>query len=106
MTWDELKEQLSIQFNVHPTTLHARYRFSSDLKQALLCDLLTEDQFNMMIKLLKPQVVPERTATGRRSTRKRKIVSVQIFNQGVEDSDNTTNKKLPSGRKVSGNNIS
>jgi hypothetical protein len=39
-----------------------------------------------MIQLLKPQVVPGRTAGGRRSTRKLKTVAVQIYHKGFQDS--------------------
>ena len=82
--WTGFHDKLAEMLNIFPTSLHAQYRFSTEHKESLPLDLTSEAQFNMMMSLLRPLVVPPRTATGRRSTRKMKPVVVQIFNKNDE----------------------
>jgi hypothetical protein len=95
--WPKLQTQLAELFNVYPTSLHTQYCLSTDPKECLPCDLMCQDQLNMMVKLLKPLIVPPRLKGGKRSTRKMKPVSVQLFNKG---NDPNNIPKAPGAGKV------
>ena len=83
-SWTGFHDKLAEMLNIFPTSLHAQYCFSTEHKESLPLDLTSEVQFNMMMSLLRPLVVPPRTATGRCSTRKMKPIVVQIFNKNDE----------------------
>lgn len=82
MPWTALKDKLAELLNVHPTTLHAQYRLSTDSKASLPFDLTSQTELNNLLNVLHPLVVPPILASGRRSTRRMKPVSVQISNKG------------------------
>jgi len=76
-----LQERLAKLLDVYPSSLQVQYRLSTQPK-ALPLDLQTENDLKMMFTLVQPLVVPQLLANGRRSTRKLKPVTVQIFNKG------------------------
>jgi hypothetical protein len=82
--WCSMHEKLAELFNIYPSLLRAQYRFSSDPKGSLPLDLTTQQHFDTMIALLRPLVVPPRLQSGKRSTRKMKPVTVQVFNKDDE----------------------
>jgi hypothetical protein len=82
--WFLFQEKLAELFNVYPGLLHAQYRFSTDPKCSLPLDLTMQVHYEMLITLLRPLVVPQRLRSGKRSTRKMKPVTVQVFNKADE----------------------
>lgn len=95
--WTALKDKLSEIMNIHPTTLQAQYRLSTENKRSLLFDLTSQLDLDALIIRLRPLVVPPINADGRRSTRRMKAVSVQIFNKN----DELQSPQNGSGGKVS-----
>ncbi|KIL55015.1 hypothetical protein M378DRAFT_18321, partial [Amanita muscaria Koide BX008] len=55
MTWDNLQELLLVTFNVHPSTLHAQYRLSTEKKDTLLCDLTSPRHLETLIDFIRPK---------------------------------------------------
>lgn len=78
--WLDLQNKLAAAFNVYPDSLYAQYRPSTDAKGTLPLDLISENYFETLVKLLRPLVVPPLLANGRQSTQKIKAVTVQVFN--------------------------
>lgn len=79
-----MHEKLAELFNIYPSLLRAQYRFSSDPKSSLPLDLTTRQHYDTMIALLRPLIVPPRLQNGKRSNRKMKAVTVQVFNKDDE----------------------
>ena len=84
MLWFRLEQQLAEALNVYPASLHARFRFSTDHKDVLPCDLTSQKQLDTMIALLRPRIVPGRTKSGQPSVRPMRQVTVQVFNGNDE----------------------
>ena len=84
MPWFSMHEKLAELFGIYPALLHAQYRFSTDPKGSLPLDLTTQSHFETMIALLRPLIVPPRLQSGKRSNRKMKPVTVQVFNRDDE----------------------
>jgi hypothetical protein len=80
-SWLALKDRLAKTLNMHPDSLHLQYRLSTDTSKSLPFDLTTFDHHDHLVKRLRPLIIPPRLANGSRSTRKRKPVSVQLFNK-------------------------
>ena len=55
ITWDELQGLLLLAFNVHPSSLHAQYRLSTEKKDTLLCDLTSQKQLHTLIDFIRPK---------------------------------------------------
>jgi len=81
ISWPGLQWELSKHFNVYPTSLQAQYHFSTD-KGSLPCDLTSHEDLVTMLTLLKPRILLPLLASGRRSTRAMKPITIQMFNQG------------------------
>jgi hypothetical protein len=80
VAWTVLHQWLAKILDVYPTSLQAQYWLSTEPK-ALPFNLANENDLKMMLTLVKPLVVPPLLANGRRSTRKMKPVTVQVFNK-------------------------
>ena len=74
--WYQLEQKIAEMLNIYPTSLHAQYRFSTDNKESLPCDLTSAHHLGTMITLLCALVVPAILATGHCSTRQLKKVTV------------------------------
>jgi hypothetical protein len=81
MAWHELKDRVAEHLNIFPTSVHLQYRFSTDTKDSLPCDLTSQQQLDVLLALLRPLIVPAILANGRPSTRQKKAVVVQVFNK-------------------------
>jgi len=92
-SWFELEHKLAKILDIYPTSLHAQYRFSTDNKESLPLDLTSPQNLQIMMTLLRPLVVPPILSNGRRSTRKMKPVTVQVFNKG-DDTSTMQNDKV------------
>ena len=55
ITWDELQGLLLLAFDVHPSSLHAQYRLSTEKKDTLLCDLTSQKQLHTLIDFIRPK---------------------------------------------------
>jgi len=77
-----LQQKIASALNIYPETLQVQYRFSTDPKDSLCCDLITHGHFNLLLRLLRERTVPAKLANGRRSTRKMKAFTLQVFNKG------------------------
>jgi hypothetical protein len=85
--WLELWNKLVAAFNVYPDSIYAQYHLSTDAKGTLPLDLISENHFGTLVKLLRPLVVPLLLANGHQLTQKMKALTVQVFNRnsrGVE----------------------
>jgi hypothetical protein len=82
ITLYELHQKMAISLNFHPDSLHPQYRFSSDPKDTIPCDLTTHVQLSMLLTLLRERCVPPILASGKQSTRKLKPFTLQLFNKG------------------------
>jgi hypothetical protein len=96
ISWAELQNQLAATFNVYPGSLHAQYRLSNEAKGSLPLDLISKQHLNTLITFLRPLIVPAILANGQRSTRKKKAVTVQIFNKGETAQSGEGNRKVSS----------
>lgn len=88
LSWGDFQQKLAEALNIYPTSLRAQYRFSSENKDSLPCDLTSQQQFTTMLLRLRPLVVPAMLTNGQRSARKMKAVAVQIFNKGDDPVQN------------------
>ena len=84
--WFSLRAKLAEHFNVYPTALHAQYRLSTDAKGSLPVDLTSQQHLDSMVKMLRPLIVPPLLQNGKRSTRKMKAITVQVYNRDDEQS--------------------
>jgi hypothetical protein len=97
-SWDRLKDQVARILNLHPESLHLQYRFSNEKSRALPFDLVSLNDYNEMQDQLRPFVVPKILANGKPSKSARKLVTVQLFDKGMEGVSASGEK----GVKVSG----
>ena len=81
---DHLKDRVTRILNLHPESLHFQYRFSNEKSRSLLFDLVSLDDYNEMQDKLRPLVVPKILANGKPSKSTRKLVTVQLFDKGME----------------------
>jgi hypothetical protein len=79
--WVSLQERLAKALDIYPSSLQVQYRLSTQPK-ALPLDLQCKNDMEMMFMLVQPLVVPPLLASGCRSTRTMKHVTIQIFNKG------------------------
>jgi hypothetical protein len=61
--WTNLQEIVALCLSIHPSSLQAQYHLSTQPK-ALLLDLQTENDLEMMLTLVEPLVVPPLLANG------------------------------------------
>ena len=80
ISWTDLREIIALRLGIHPSSLQAQYRLSTQPK-ALPLDLQTENDLEMMLALVEPLVVPPLLANGWCSTHKMKPVTIQIFDK-------------------------
>ena len=84
VTWTLFIDKILAGLNVHPeraSSVQLEYRFSTDNKDSLPCDLTLDAHFKTMITLLRPLIVPPLTKSGKPSAKSMKAVAVQIFNR-------------------------
>jgi hypothetical protein len=84
ISWPSLHMRIAEILNVYQASLHVQYRFSTESKDSLPCDLTSQQHLDTMIRLLRALVVPPLTKSGRPSAKKMKSVTVQIFNRSDE----------------------
>jgi hypothetical protein len=58
--WADLQEKLCEILNIYPASLHAQYQLSTDAKASLPFDLTSCQEFQQLIKMIQPLVVPPR----------------------------------------------
>lgn len=95
--WAELQEKLSKILNIYPASLHAQYRLSTDAKGSLPFDLTSRQEFQQLVTMIQPMVVPPRLANGKRSKKWMKEVTVSVFQKG----DSLDSQSGKSSAKVS-----
>ena len=81
---DTLKDRVAQVLNLHPGSLHLQYRFSNEKNNSLPFDLVSIEDYHQMCDKLKPFVVPKMLASGKPSKCVRKLVTVQLFDKGME----------------------
>jgi hypothetical protein len=88
LSWLQFAKILARLFNIYlpdslddATMLQAQWRLSTDSKTALPFDLTTQRQYESLLTIVRPLVVPKTTMSGKPSARKMKAVTVQIFNK-------------------------
>jgi len=84
-SWNTLKDRVAQVFNIHPGSLQLQYRFSNEKSNSLPFDLVSLDDYNEMRDQLRPHVVPKILANGKPSKSARKLVTVQLFDKGMEE---------------------
>lgn len=84
-SWAILQDRVSQVLNVHPGSLHLQYRLSNEKNNLPPFDLHSQDDFIEMCDQLRPFVVPRILANGMPSKSIRKLVTVQLFNKGMEE---------------------
>jgi hypothetical protein len=92
ISWDNLEERMGEVLNIYLKNLRLQYRLSTDSSKSLPFDLASQPQLDAMITLLRPLIVPPLLASGKKSTRKMKPVSVQVFNKDDELGSHTDEK--------------
>ena len=83
-SWDTLKDKVAQVFNLHPGSLQLQYRFSNEKSSSLPFDLISLNDYNEMRDRLKLCVAPKILASGKPSKSARKLVTVQLFDKGME----------------------
>lgn len=58
-SWEDLQDNVSQIFNIHPKSLQLQYRFSNKKNNALPFDLHSHDDYVEMLNQLRPFVVPK-----------------------------------------------
>jgi len=87
--WYDLQNQVARVINVFPDSMNLQYRFSNEKKTALPFNLDSHESYVAMCDKLEPLVVPEILKNGQRSTRKRKLVTVRLFDKAKNAEDNS-----------------
>jgi hypothetical protein len=80
----ELQDRVAQVFNVHTASLQLQYIFSNEKNNSLPFDLRSHEEYIDMRDKLQPFVVPKILANGKPSKTVRKLVTVQLFNRGME----------------------
>jgi hypothetical protein len=83
-SWIDLKDRVAQVLNLHTGSLQLQYRFSNEKSNSLPFDLVSLDDYVEMCNQLKPFVVPKILASGKPSKSARKLVTVQLFDKGME----------------------
>jgi hypothetical protein len=84
-SWDNVQDMVAQVLNIHPGSLQLQYRFSNEKSNSLPFDLRSDEDYSSMCKKLQPLVVPRILANGKPSKSIRKLVTVQLFNRGMEE---------------------
>jgi hypothetical protein len=95
--WANLQEKLCKILNIYPALLHAQYQLSTDMKGSLLFDFISHQEFQQLINIIQPLVVPPCLANGWRSKKQIKEVTVSMFQKG----DSLDSQARKSSTKVS-----
>jgi hypothetical protein len=77
-----LHQKIASSLNIFPDSLQAQYRFSTDPKGTLPCDLVTHAHFSTLLKLLRERSVPAKLRSGLPSAKRMKAFTLQVFNKG------------------------
>jgi hypothetical protein len=80
--WANLQEKLCEILNIYPTSLHVQYQLSTDAKASLPFDLTSPQEFQQLINMIQPLVVPLHLANRWRSKKRMKEVTVSMFQKG------------------------
>jgi hypothetical protein len=83
-SWIDLKDKVAQVLNLHPGSLQLQYRFSNEKSNSLPFDLASLDDYTEMCNQLRPFVIPKILASGKPSKSARKLVTVQLFDKGME----------------------
>jgi hypothetical protein len=97
-SWADLQDRVAQVFNVHTGSLQLQYRFSNDKNNSLPFDLRSDNDYIDMRDQLQPHVVPKILASGKPSKSVRKLVTVQLFNRGMEGVSSEKGTKVSHGR--------
>jgi hypothetical protein len=95
-SWQDLRHKIAEVLNIFPDSLHLQYRFSNEQKGSLPFNLDSAESYKEMRDKLEPLVVPEILQSGQRSKRKRKLVTVQLFDKeaGADGGSGGKNAKV------------
>jgi hypothetical protein len=83
-SWADLQDRVAQALNVHQGSLQLQYRFSNEKNNSLPFDLRSQDDYTDMRNQLQPLITPRILANGKPSKSIRKLVTVQLFNRGME----------------------
>ena len=83
-SWANLQDWVVQVLNVHQESLQLQYRFSNEKSNSLPFNLHLHDDYNEMRDQLRPLIVPRILANGKHLKSARKLVTVQLFNRGME----------------------
>lgn len=83
-SWAKLQDRVAQALNIHPESLQLQYRFSNEKNNSLPFDLSSHDDYNEMRNQLRTFILPRILANGKPSKSVRKLVTVQLFNKGME----------------------
>ena len=79
-----LQDWVAQVLNVHQESLQLQYRFSNEKSNSLPFNLHLHNDYNEMCDQLQLLIVPRILANGKRSKSAQKLVTVQLFNRGME----------------------
>ena len=83
-SWANLQDRVAQVLNVHQGSLQLQYHFSNEKNNSLQFDLRSHDEYNEMRDQLRPLIVPRVLANGKVLKSIQKLVTVQLFNSGME----------------------
>ena len=98
--WAVLQNKVVQIFDIYPVSLQLQYHFSNDKQNLLPIDLNSHDTYVEMRDQLRPFVVPKILANGKPSRSIRKLVTVQLFNKGVEGDLGVSGGERCQGEKI------
>jgi hypothetical protein len=76
-SWYTIQDRLAEVFGIHPTQLHAQYRFSTDKKGDLPYNLRGQADLDSLVKYL------QLTLPNRKQGRSQKMPNIEIFNKTI-----------------------
>lgn len=97
ITWYHLRDELAKGFNVHPDSLRAQYRLSSEKESAFPFGLNDTNDLQILIDHLRPLSIPKK---GRSSARRKPPPIVNIFNNNSDTLPVNTGPNSKAGGKV------
>jgi hypothetical protein len=103
-TLNELQDTAGEKIRVHPHHLRLRYRVGGPVGKAGQdgTDVTSREEFKLFIDHMRPLIVPQRTASGKISSRTLKPIQVYFIdtNTGNESFDTNEGNTKPGSRKV------
>ena len=97
-SWAALQDKVAEILNVHTGSLQLQYRFSNKKSNTLPFDLRSHVDYNEMRDQLRPHIVPRILANGKPSKSVRKLVTVQLFNRGIDGVSESDEKAVKVSR--------